>query len=47
MLPVVGLLLQQYSCLAALVSATRRQLLGASLARKMSVLAWEGAVARD
>jgi hypothetical protein len=33
--------------LAALVSARRRQLLGASLARKMSVLAWEGAVARE
>ncbi|WIA19988.1 hypothetical protein OEZ85_005861 [Tetradesmus obliquus] len=33
--------------LAALLSARRRQLLGASLARKMSVLAWEGAVARQ
>jgi hypothetical protein len=33
--------------LAALVSARRRQLLGASLARKMSVLAWEGAVAQN
>jgi hypothetical protein len=33
--------------LAALVSARRRQLLGASLARKMSILAWEGAVARS
>jgi hypothetical protein len=33
--------------LAALLSARRRQLLGASLARKMSVLAWEGAVTRE
>jgi hypothetical protein len=40
-----GVLPQQL--LAALVSARRRQLLGASLARKMGVLAWEGAVARE
>jgi hypothetical protein len=33
--------------LAALMPARRWQLLGASLARKMSVLAWEGAVARE
>jgi hypothetical protein len=32
--------------LARLISARRRQLLGASLARKMSVLAWEAATAR-
>ena len=32
--------------LARLISARRRQLLGASLARKMSVLAWEDATNR-
>jgi hypothetical protein len=32
--------------LARLISARRRQLLGASLARKMSVLAWEAATTR-
>jgi hypothetical protein len=32
--------------LARLISARRRQLLGASLARKMSVLAWESATTR-
>jgi hypothetical protein len=32
--------------LARLISARRRQLLGSSLARKMSVLAWESATTR-
>lgn len=32
--------------LVRLISARRRQLLGASLARKMSVLAWENATTR-
>eukprot|EP00879_Flechtneria_rotunda_P014982 GHRR01015654.1.p1 GENE.GHRR01015654.1~~GHRR01015654.1.p1 ORF type:complete len:392 (+),score=167.76 GHRR01015654.1:59-1177(+) len=38
---------EQQRLVAALTSARRRRLLGASLAQKMSVLAWETSIARD
>jgi hypothetical protein len=42
-----GLMKANPQLLAALISARRRQLLGFSLAQKMSVLAWEASIVRD